>query len=170
MTGGNEMELWDAYKADGTLAGSTLVRGEKIPGGLRHAVAEVFVLHKDDSILLMQRDKNKPGYPGYWESGAGGAVLKGENFELGARRELLEETGIIAGELELIYKEVTDNTIFKGYLCRTNVAKDSVQLQEGETIDYKWVTKQEFREIFESEEFVTSLKDRLADFVKTVLQ
>ena len=75
------MELWDAYKSDGTLAGSTLVRGEKIPEGLCHAVSEVFVMHEDGSILLMQRDFNKPNYPGCWESGAGGAVKKGESFE-----------------------------------------------------------------------------------------
>lgn len=159
------MELWDAYKSDGTLAGSTLVRGEKIPEGLCHAVSEVFVMHEDGTILLMQREKNKPNYPGYWESGAGGAVLKGESFELGARRELLEETGILAGELELIYKSFTQDTIYKGYLCRTNVAKNSIKLQQGETINYKWVNKSCFLKIFESEEFVTSLKDRLRKFV-----
>jgi len=90
------MELWDAYNIAGTLAGVDLIRGEKIPEGLRHAVAEVFVIHEEGTILMMQRDRNKPNYPGYWESGAGGAVLKGEDFFEGAKRELWEETGIVA--------------------------------------------------------------------------
>lgn len=160
------MELWDAYKADGTLAGSTLVRGEKIPEGLCHAVSEVFVMHEDGTILLMQRDKNKLNYPGYWESSAGGSVLKGESFELGARRELLEETGILAGELELIFKSFTQDTIYKGYLCRTSVEKDSIKLQRGETIDYRWVDQNDFMKVFESQEFVASLKDRIRKFVR----
>ena len=160
------MELWDAYKADGTLAGSTLVRGEEIPEGLCHAVAEVFVMHEDGSILLMQRDQNKPNYPGYWESGAGGAVLKGESFEHGARRELLEETGILAGELEPIYKFFTPHTIYRGYLCKTNIDKDSIILQQGETIDYKWVSQRAFADIFSSDEFIDTLRERLSGFVK----
>ena len=160
------MELWDAYKPDGTLAGGTLIRGEKIPDGLCHGVSEVFVMHEDGSILLMQRDFNKPNYPGCWESGAGGAVKKGESFELAARRELLEETGILAGELELIYKSFAPTTIYFGYFCKTNIAKDSICLQVGETIDYRWVSQAEFLEFYESDIFSGSLKLRLQEFVK----
>ena len=47
------VELWDAYNADGTKAGFDLIRGEDIPKGYFHAVAEVFVLHEDGDILLM---------------------------------------------------------------------------------------------------------------------
>lgn len=53
------MEIWDAYNKDGTLAGVDLIRDEEIPKGLRHGVAEVFVIHEDGTILLMQRDWNK---------------------------------------------------------------------------------------------------------------
>ena len=83
------IELWDAYHEDGTLAGCDLIRGGKIPNGLRHMVAEVFVMHRDGSILLIQRDFDKPNYPVFWESGAGGSVLKGESAPEGAKRELL---------------------------------------------------------------------------------
>lgn len=159
------MELWDAYNPDETLAGIDLIRGEAIPENLRHAVAEVFVIHQDGSVLLMQRDWNKPNYPGFWESGAGGSVLKGESFLDGAKRELLEETGLTAEEFKQIYKVVTADTIYKGYVCRVDVPKDSVILQEGETIDYKWVDKDEFLEIYHSESFVTCMKERMNEFV-----
>lgn len=77
---GHSMELWDAYYPDGTPAGCDLIRGEKIPENLRHMVAEASVMHRDGDILLMQRDFDKPNYPGFRESGAGGSVLKGESM------------------------------------------------------------------------------------------
>ena len=58
------MEVWDAYKADGTLSGIDLIRGEEIPPGLYQGVVEVFVMHKDGEILLTQRDFEKPSFPG----------------------------------------------------------------------------------------------------------
>ncbi|MBQ8598602.1 MAG: NUDIX domain-containing protein, partial [Oscillospiraceae bacterium] len=94
-------EIWDAYKKDGTLAGIDLVRGEPIPNGLFHIVGCVMVRHVDGSYLLMQRDKDKQNYPGFWELGASGSVLKGETPLQGAERELLEECGITSDGLEL---------------------------------------------------------------------
>ena len=161
------IELWDAYYPDGTLAGCDLIRGEKIPDGLRHAVADIFVMHMDGTILLMQRDFNKPNNPGFWESSAGGSVLKGECFINGARRELAEETGItVDGTLESLYYMVSDSTIYHGYLYVTDIPKDNIKLQKGETIDFRWVNKQEFREIFYSDQYGDGPRERLREFVE----
>ena len=65
------MELWDAYYPDGTKAGVDLVRGEPVPPEYRHAVTEILVLHRDGTVLLMQRDFRKPNYPGNWEPAPG---------------------------------------------------------------------------------------------------
>lgn len=159
------MEIWDAYNKDGTLAGVDLIRDEEIPKGLRHGVAEVFVIHEDGTILLMQRDWNKKGYPGCWESGAGGSILKGESFLEGAKRELWEETGIHAEQLQSNYRCVTEETIYQGYVCQTSVPKDSITLQEGETIAYRWVSREEFLSIYESDQFPDLLRNRLQKFV-----
>lgn len=163
------MELWDAYNIDETQMGFDLVRGEKIPEGVRHVVVETFVIHQDGSILLMQRDWNKPNYPGFLESGAGGAVLKGEEFLHAAKRELQEETGIIGDNFKPIYTSVCHDRIHKGYLCYTNIPKDHITLQPGETIAYQWVSKEEFLAIYESEKFATSLRERLREFVSKEL-
>lgn len=53
------MEVWDAYKSDGTLAGFDIIRGDVIPDGFFHIVSEVIVRHKDGDYLLMQRDYKK---------------------------------------------------------------------------------------------------------------
>ena len=82
------MEIWDAYYADGTLAGKELIRGEKIPAGFYHAVSEILVQHIDGDYLLMKRDPNKEAYGGYYEATAGGSALKGESPLACAEREL----------------------------------------------------------------------------------
>ena len=57
--------------------------------------AGVIVENAEGEILLQQRADNH-----CWGM-AGGAVELGENTEEAARRELLEETGLVADELEL---------------------------------------------------------------------
>ena len=47
------MELWDAYDGDlNKVDGVVLVRGEEIPDGLFHLVAEVMVKHAGGDYLL----------------------------------------------------------------------------------------------------------------------
>lgn len=165
------MEIWDAYLADGSLAGIDIIRGEKIPEGLLHGVSEIFVLHIDGTILLTQRDYNKPNYPGLYESGAGGSILKGETFVGGAIRELKEETGIeCKQDLIEIYSVVTHNTIYKGFMCLVNIDKNSIRLQEGEIISYQWITKKDFIDFYQSELFVSSLRNRLKRFVENYVK
>ncbi len=159
------LELWDAYNADGTKAGFDLIRGEDIPLGFLHAVAEVFVMHKDGDILLMQRDFTKPNSPGKYESGGGGSVLKGESFYDGAVRELFEETGIKGKNLKELYYAISGECIYQGYLCITDIEKDKIVLQPGETIGYKWVSKEEFLEVYHSDNYIRHLRENLREFV-----
>lgn len=142
------MEIWDGYNEDRTYAGVDIVRGEKFPKGLYHAVAEVIVRHTDGSFLVMRRDLFKDSCPGEWEIGAGGSVLKGESFYEGAVRELFEETGIRAEKLEKLYEvsKVHENGVgahYTGYLCVTDTDKNAVILQPGETIGFKWASPEE---------------------------
>jgi 8-oxo-dGTP pyrophosphatase MutT (NUDIX family) len=65
------------------------------------AGASVIVLNEENCVLLGHRTDN-----GLWSPPAGSMEL-GESLEQTARRELLEETGLEAGELELL-------TIFSG--------------------------------------------------------
>lgn len=146
------MELWDAYLEDGTLTNTKLVRGQKIPKGMFHLVSEVIVRHVDGSFLLMQRDYQKPNLPGMFEVSAGGSALVGENAYEAAVRELKEETGIITTKLEPIYTYQNNNTIYCGYLCITGCKKDSICLQKGETISYKWISKEELLHFVKSEQ------------------
>jgi len=141
------MELWDAYNSNfEKIEGLTLVRGEesKIPAGVYHYVCHVLVRHVDGTYLLMKRSPCKT-YPGMWESSAGGSALKGETILEAAFRELREETGIVASELEELDRDCDDRTHNANvrFLCVTDCDKNSIKLQEGETCDFKWASAKE---------------------------
>ncbi len=160
------MEIWDGYFADGSLAGVDLIRGKEIPKGLYHLVCEVLVRHKDGDYLLMQRDYNKEGYPGFFEATAGGSALKGEHKLACAKRELFEETGVCSDSFEEIGKYISHNTIYYEFLCVTDCDKDAITLQKGETISYKWVSEKEFMEFVNSEDMIDVQKERYEDFLR----
>ncbi len=163
------MEIWDAYKKDGSLAGCDLYRGKSIPEGLFHIVSEVIVRHIDGTYLLMQRDWNKKSYPGLFDAGARGSILKGETPYQGAVRELKEETGISTVDLTLIYSQSNmKNTFYYGFLCLTDCVKDSIVLQMGETIAYHWMNKEDFLNFIQSSEFVASQKERWLPFINRI--
>ena len=136
-------ELWDAYDIGlNKLDGVTLVRGEKLPDGVFHLVCEVAVKHKDGQYLLMQRDFKKH-FGGMWELTVGGSALKGETPMECAIRELREETGLLCDHLEEIGRVVhmENHSIYVEYLCLIDCDKNSIVLQEGETINYQWADK-----------------------------
>lgn len=158
------MELWDAYYSNSEPAGCDLIRGQEVPDGLYHLVAEAMVQHKDGSFLMMQRDFNKPIKPGKFEVTAGGSVLKGETLLQGVKRELFEETGIECDEFVPLFSEIAEfsHSIFNMFYCITDCPKDSVRLQEGETIAFRWIEFNELsRMMEESGEKIASVK-RLA--------
>lgn len=161
------MEIWDGYLRDGSLANVDLVRGEKIPQGLYALVTHILVRHADGDYLLMQRDESKPNYPGYFEATAGGAALKGEDSLTCAMRELYEETGIRAEKLEFLERDIFsldkayDDTIYDVYLCVTDIEKNAVRLQKGETMAYKWVDERGFADFLNSDAVIPAEKRRL---------
>ena len=136
-------EYWDAYDENlNKIKGITLVRGEEIPEGLYHLVGEIIVRHTDGTYLLMQRDPHK--HLGLkWELTAGGSALRGEGGKECALRELKEECGISETNptfLTIIVSSL-NRTIYQLFLCQTDIDKDHVSLQQGETVAYRWISE-----------------------------
>ena len=157
------MEMWDAYDAQFVkIENKTLVRGENIPDGLFHLVCDVLVRHTDGTYLLMQRDLKKH-FGGMWEATAGGSALSGETSLECAKRELHEETGITASELTEVGCVVDHqaHTIYVEFLCVTNWNKNDISLQEGETIAFQWVSRNELVNM-RNDELVT---ERMQKFI-----
>lgn len=164
------MEIWDAYNRDCTRAGVDLIRGEPIPPGLYHMGSEVLVRHTDGSFLVMRRDLNKPNHPGWLEATAGGALQKGETPLEGVRRELFEETGILADQFEPIGCHIYDGGqwIVWNYLCVTDWNKNAIRLQEGETIDFRWMDEKEFLAFALSEEIIPGQHERVWETLRHI--
>ena len=160
------MEIWDGYYRDETLSPIELIRGNPIPTGLYHLVCEVLVRHIDGDYLLMQRDLAKRTFPGCYEATAGGSALKGEDKLTCVKRELREETGIVSDDFIEIGHFILDdhNCIIYTFLCITDCSKESIALQQGETMSYKWVNEDEFIRFINSGEMIIPQRDRYLNY------
>ena len=71
---------------------------------LVHAVARVHVRDRQGRILLQLRSTAKDIEPGRWDTSVAGHLLPGEAAEAAARREMAEELGVPAGNLEFLHR------------------------------------------------------------------
>lgn len=164
------MEIWDAYYKDGTKANKDLVRGKDIPKGLFHVVCDVLVRHTDGDYLLMQRDYSKPSHAGEFEATAGGSMLKGEEPLDCIKRELFEETGIKCDKFSLVSSFAFDDAqcIFYSFICTVDCDKDKITLQQGETIDYRWISEEDFLKYINSSHYSLRRKLRYIPYFRAM--
>ena len=168
------MEIWDLYNREGEKTGQTWERTfggyKQIPEGCYHMVVDILVQHVDGSFLLTKRDMRKDVYPGYWEASAGGSALMGEEPLEAAKRELFEETGLKALSMKLVSHTFRDlsHSMFYSYLAIVDADKDSVVLQEGETVEYKWVDERGLIEYVGSEDAMKAHNDRFKEVIEGI--
>jgi len=167
------MELFDAVDREENKLGFDLIRGENIPDGVYHRIVEIFTINERMEILLTKRDFEKM-WGGLWEI-TGGAVIKGETPEEGALRELQEETGLQVKKEDLHRIALTCNKgdphgIYHTYAVFVEMTKQHIRLQAGETIDYRFVSYEEFLKMVESDQYVPSLGGRFVLYRKRVEQ
>ena len=127
------------------IPGAAPVRGQPLPDGMYTLVCKVLIKHKDGTILITQRDPAKKFGGGMWEISGGGTAQAGEDGETCIRRETFEETGIRLGEIKELSCVCLKGmrSFFVEYLAETDWEKDDITLQPGETVAYRWVTKEE---------------------------
>lgn len=147
------MELFDAFDENGNSLGFELIRGENIPIGVYHKIVQIYTVDENNRILITQRHPLKHfGY--YWEITAG-SVIKGEDELCAAVRELEEETGIrINNEnLILIKSYLSQNAIWYTYIHKVDMRKQVIKLSENETIDYRFISLDEFNHMVRTKQF-----------------
>lgn len=150
-------ELWDVYDADRRPVGRFHRRGEPVPDGDYHLVVNIWTINDAGKILLTQRDPRKP-FGLYWEC-TGGAVTAGEGSFLGALREVKEEAGLDFSGCRpyLLDSERRRNDFLDSWLFFVE-GEPAVTLQEGETVDYRWVTLEECLQMAEEGLVVPSIR------------
>lgn len=134
------MEFNDVYDQDRNLTGTVHRRGTRWRPGEYGLVVCVWVYNDQGQLLLTRRAPEK-SYPGTWEN-SGGAAKAGESSLQAIARELLEETGIHAEEVEFqfIGSDRDKHTHYDFYCIRKNIQLDQIVLLPGETDDAMWVT------------------------------
>jgi ADP-ribose pyrophosphatase YjhB (NUDIX family) len=166
------MEIWDLYDEKGNKTGETWERSraKEIPEGRYHIVCDILIRHRDGDFLLTLRDSRKEMYPGCWEASAGGSALAGETPEEGARREMQEETGLKAEKLELISitRKPDSRSVVYAFIAMVDAAKDSVMLQEGDTVDYQWMKLSALRKMIRDEPVLAIQYPRYKPYLDTL--
>lgn len=120
----------------------------------------IFVLLKDNKILLQQRDENCKKFPLMWCI-PGGGKEEGESYEETLLREVKEEFDIDLKieQCNCVFDYPHDGN--KVYLCKLNLDQNP-NLKEG--MNMKWQTLQELKNIelgFNQEDLVLMLENYL---------
>lgn len=144
------MEVLDIYDKNRQLTGKTMNRNQgkiALLDGEYVIQVKCWILNEENKVLLTQRRKDKYN-GGMWEP-TGGLVSAGEKSIDAIKRELYEEIGIKVNEedFELI-KSFMDEHFFRDiYLISSNVKIHDLKFIDGEVIDAKYVTIDEFEKM-----------------------
>lgn len=145
-------KIFDVYQWQQQMYDGTYQTFEKLK---RPDTVVVFGVLGDGSILLTKQEQ--PG-KALFIGAAGGRVEEGEDVEVAAARELLEETGYRAKEMKLWYSEQPVSKIDWAvyiFIAKGLEKVDDQRLDAGEKITLYPVTFEEF--------IVTALRDELTE-------
>lgn len=165
-------ELWDIYDINKKKTGRTAERDlYQFKEGEYHIVVTGIIMNSKNEILISKRAKHKK-FGLMWECN-GGSILKGETSLEGVLRELKEELGIEFSKKEAIFlKEIRGDKLspnFKDlWLFRRNVDLKDITFPDGESIDAKWVTIDEFMKMYKNKEIIPTADFGIDEYNKAL--
>lgn len=165
-------ELWDIYDINKKKIGRTAERDVyQFKEGEYHIVVTGIIINSKNEILISKRAEHKK-FGLMWEC-SGGSILAGETSLEGIIRELKEELGIEFSKKEAIFlKEIRRDKLppdFKDlWLFRRDIDKREITFPDGESIDAKWVTIDEFVKMYENKEIVPTIDFGIEEYYKAL--
>ena len=168
----NVAELWDIYDINKKKIGRTAERDVyQFKEGEYHIVVTGIIMNSKNEILISKRAKYKK-FGLMWECN-GGSILAGETSLEGIIRELKEELGIEFSKKEaILLKEIRKDEIppdFKDlWLFRRNIDINEITFLDGESIDVKWVTIEEFIRMYENKEIIPTVDFGMEEYNKAL--
>lgn len=139
------MEIFDLYDERRRPTGETMVRGTPTPAGRYRLVVHVCIFNSKGEMLIQQRQPFKSTWANMWDITLGGAVTAGENTQLAAHRELMEELGL---DVDFTHSAPTVSTSFRNgfddlYILHLDPDIQQLKLQAEEVQSAKWASKEE---------------------------
>ncbi|MET9098649.1 NUDIX domain-containing protein [Streptomyces antibioticus] len=112
--------------------------------GWLHRVAVTVCRDRDGRILVHQRSRHVPRFPGCYEVAVGGAVAVGESYEEAARRELGEEMGVGAARVRCVLRFLNRSGLSPHWLAvHETVVPDSLAPSAEEVAWHGWLEESE---------------------------
>ena len=161
-------ELWDIYDINRNKTGRKAERGVyQFKEGEYHIVVTGIIINSEGKLLISKRAKHKR-HGGMWECN-GGSILSGETSLEGIIRELKEELGIEFSKEEAIFlKEIRRDKVppdFKDlWVFKRDIEIKNLTFPDGETVEAKWVTIEEFIEMVNNKEIVPTIDFGLEEY------
>ena len=165
------MELWDIYDSTKTRTGKAVDKNTELQPGEYILVVGCWVVDHSGRIFITKRSPEKRFMPNKWEN-TGGHAIAGEDGADAILRELFEETGIRAtrNDLVLLDERRSEKFFSEDYAVVKDFSLEEVTLQEGETCDCAWVTRDRWEEMMETGEIAPSVSASLSPFKEKLIK
>ena len=167
-------EIFDIYTRDGKhlwTAPKSVCHSEN--PGFYHKPVWIRIINSKNEILVQKRAATKKNHPNKRCMWASGHVLAWETTTEWAIREVYEELGVQTKkeDYKFICEYIVDETreIAQIYLLKLDLDINEFKLQEEEVAEVKWLTYDEFKELFNSKDFVEH-SDEYKEFTLNILK
>lgn len=168
------MEYIDILDEEGDLTGKIASREEVHKKGYWHRAINVFVINKDNQLLIQKRAANKKKHPNLWDYSCAGHLSAGDSSVFGAMREIEEELGVKINEknmklIDTLLKSYSpkpdffENEFQDIYLCLEDIVLEDITLQVEEVAEVKYMNFEDYKQriLEEDKDFVNRKKTHL---------
>ena len=152
-------EILDIYTREGKYLGTAeKSKCHGINPGFYHKPVWIWIINSNNEVLVQKRAAVKKNFPNKWDIPSAGHVVAGETSIEGAIRETYEELGIItkAADYKYIDEYIMDEyfEIAQVYILKLDLEISEFKLQKDEVAEIKWLSYEEFKDLFYSDDFV----------------
>ncbi len=120
---------------------------------LRHRAVHILLFNTRNQLFLQKRSMKKDLNGGLWDSSAAGHVDPGEDYQTAARRELNEELGIRADNLESLFKLSPTTALGMEFIQVYRLRHDGpLTLAPDEIDDGRWLEQSQVSERFSADD------------------
>ncbi len=152
-------EYWDVYNKFRNKTGKIIKRDSDqwLQQGEYHIVVTGIIQNSRKQILITKRKDDKKVFPGLWEC-TGGSAKTGETSVEATIREIKEEIGVELKQDEAMFLGTIqkDNYFRDVWKFEKDVEENEINFNDGEVIDSKWVSIEEYANLYKMGQIVPS--------------